>query len=245
MSIPQAALQALLAGNDLLLVSKPASAQVEARNLLIANEASNPVVLARLRESATRILLLKLRQLKGPNAVPLYPQADKMRLPAAGAPEFFLQSTARAATLIAGKDLPWTSTGSVLVVTPYEGAVAAMGLRFPATRALSYEYRFTGFDPNFLATLVSVAPSAGRLVFVLAVPGALAYLKALEPWKEKLAVISLLSPVYLRQVPWVRNAVAVYGTNSAAFEVATAVLAGDFTPRGVLPFRLTPPGDVP
>jgi beta-N-acetylhexosaminidase len=64
-----------------------------------------------------------------------------------------------------------------------------------------------------------------------------AYLKALEPWKDKLAVISVLSPVYLREVPWVRNAVAVYGTNAAAFEIATAVLAGDFKPTGRLPFH--------
>jgi hypothetical protein len=43
--------------------------------------------------------------------------------------------------------------------------------------------------------------------------------------------------VYLREVPWVRNAVAVFGTNAAAFEVATAVLAGDFAPRGHLPLK--------
>ncbi|MEI8095031.1 MAG: glycoside hydrolase family 3 protein [Spirochaetales bacterium] len=245
LSISQAALQALMAGNDLLLISKPLSAQLEARHLLVATAASNPAVMDRLRESARRVLLLKLRQLKGPKAVPLNPTPAKLQLPTAGAAEYFLQSTARAATLLAGKDLPWSTAGPLLVVTPYEGALPALGLRFPAARALPYEYRFTGFDPDFRAALVARAPSEGRLVFVLAVPGAMAYLKALEPWKEKLAVISLLSPVYLREVPWVRNAVAVYGTNAAAFEVAAAVLAGDFAPRGVLPLKLSPVAEVP
>jgi len=235
LTIPQAAVKALAAGNDLLLISKPASAQSETREGLVA-KASDPAFLARLREAATRVVMLKLTYLKGKTAVPLEPEPARLTLPATGATEFFFQSTARAAVLMAGQDLPW-KPGPLLLVTPYPGATAAVGSRFPGTRSLEYEYRFSGFDPAFRDTLAAQAPTAARIVFVLAVPGGLAYLKALEPWKDRLAVISLLSPVYLREVPWVRNAVAVFGTNAAAFEVATAVLAGDFAPRGHLPLK--------
>ena len=235
MTIPQAAVKALAAGNDLLLISKPAAAQTETREELVA-KAADPAFLARFREAATRVVRLKLAYLKGKGAIPLEPDPTRLKLPATGANEFFFQSTARAAVLMAGQDLPW-KPGPLLVVTPYQGATAAVGIRFPGTRSLEYEYRFSGYVSVFRDTLVEQARSASRIVFVLAVPGGVAYLKALEPWKDRLAVISLLSPVYLREVPWVRNAIAVFGTNPAAFEVATAALAGDFTPRGRLPLK--------
>jgi beta-N-acetylhexosaminidase len=50
-------------------------------------------------------------------------------------------------------------------------------------------------------------------------------------------VVSLLSPVYLAEVPWVRDSVAVFGTNAAAFDVAAAAVAGDISPEGRLPLQ--------
>jgi beta-N-acetylhexosaminidase len=48
-------------------------------------------------------------------------------------------------------------------------------------------------------------------------------------------VMSALSPVYLRETPWIRSALAVYGTSAESFRAGFSVLAGDFLPEGRLP----------
>ena len=55
-----------------------------------------------------------------------------------------------------------------------------------------------------------------------------------------LLVISTLSPVHLREVPWVRTAVAVYGTGPVSFAAGFAVLAGDFPAEGRMPVEFSP-----
>ena len=235
LTIAEAAGRALEAGNDLLLISKPVSSQHEAAARLVSL-AAEPAFREKLRSAAAVVLKTKLEALKGPRAVPLIPSA-KLVFPPPGTGDFVFQTTARSAVLLAGKDLPWKTEGDLLAITPYDGILTALSRHFPRTRELAYEYRFSGFDAATRDQIVSRVASSARSVFVLAVPGGLAYLKALEPYQDKLAVVSLLSPVLLRDVPWVRNAVAVFGTNQAAFEVAAAVLAGDFTPPGRLPVR--------
>jgi len=62
----------------------------------------------------------------------------------------------------------------------------------------------------------------------------------LSPLAPRLIVISTLSPVYLREVPWVRTAIAVYGTGPVSFAGGFAVLAGDFRAEGRMPVGLDP-----
>jgi beta-N-acetylhexosaminidase len=242
-SIAQAAVQALEAGNDLLLISKPEASQDAAWRALVDRAGRDPQFLARLQTAARRVLELKLRSLRGPRAVPLVPDPATLAVPAPEADPFVFQQTARSATLLASATLPWTSAGGApLVVTPYEGAWKALAARFPGSELVSYPYQFFGADEAAVRQVAERAAGGRRVIFVLSTPGSLAYLKALAPWKDRVAVVSVLSPVYLKDVPWVRDAVAVYGTNPAAFEVAAAALAGDIRPRGRLPFRF---GDFP
>lgn len=242
-TIAQAAVQALEAGNDLLLISKPETAQRDAWSQLVARAQADPAFLASLRTAARRVIELKLRYLKGESAVPLMPRSDRLAIPAPGAEAFVTEATARGATVVASATLPWKAAdGAPLVVTPYEGAFRALAPRFPGASLVEYDYSFYSSDASTRESLRARVAAARRVVFVLATPGGLAYLKALAPYADKIAVVSVLSPVYLRQVPWVRDAVAVFGTNAIAFEVAAAAVAGDFVPRGRLPFRF---GDFP
>ena len=242
-TIAQAAVQALEAGNDLLLISKPEGSQEAAWAALVDRAGRDSAFLARLKDAARRVLELKLKNLKGPRAVPLVPNPVALAVPAPEAEPFVFQQTARSATLLAAASLPWVATdGAPLVVTPYEGAWKALASRFPGCELVSYPYQFFGADEALVRQVTERVAGGRRVVFVLSTPGSLAYLKALAPWKDRVAVVSVLSPVYLKDVPWVRDAVAVYGTNAAAFEVAAAALAGDIRPRGRLPFRF---GDFP
>lgn len=246
-TIARAAVQALEAGNDLLLISKPESAQRDAWDLLVARAQGDPAFLASLRTAARRVIELKLRYLKGETAVPMAPRPDRVAVPVPGAEALVTEVTARGATVVASATLPWKpSDGAPLVVTPYEGAYRALAARFPGAVYQGYDYRFYSSEATTLETLKARVAGAQRVVFVLATPGGLTYLKALAPYADKIAVVSVLSPVYLRDVPWVRDAVAVFGTNAIAFEVAAAVVAGDYVPRGRLPLRFGDfPGTVP
>jgi len=211
---------------------------MEAWNGLVARAQSDPEFLVGLKAAVKRILLLKLKELRGPRAVPITLHPQKMAMPVSDADPFVLQTTARGATVLVSGSLPWKPAGGApLVVTPYIGAYRPVADRFPGASSLEYGYDFFGFDPAMLAQIVARVAASRRTVFVLATPGGVAYLKALEPYQDKVAVVSVLSPVYLREVPWVRDAVAVYGTNAEAFDVAAATLSGEIAPRGKLPFR--------
>ena len=76
-----------------------------------------------------------------------------------------------------------------------------------------------------------------RLFFVWSVRS-LEVLAGLKDYKGKLIVISSLSPIYLRDVPWVESALAVYNLEKGSFRAGFRALAGDFKPEGVLPISL-------
>ncbi len=63
-------------------------------------------------------------------------------------------------------------------------------------------------------------------------------LKKLESIKEKLVVLSVLTPVYLTEVPWVETSIAVYGTGEASFRAGFSALRGDYDPDGNVPVLL-------
>ena len=236
-TIAQAAERALDAGNDLLLISQPRSAQEDAWEGLIRRAQKDPAFADTLKNAARRVLYLKLTYLKGPLAVPIVSKPQKLAVPAAGADAFVLAATARGATVLAASSLPWKGGPAPLVITPYEGAWRSLAARFPGAALLEYEYDFFGFDANLARQFAARVQAAPRAVFVLATPGGVGYLKELAPYKDKLAVVSVLSPVYLKDLPWVKDALAVYGTNAQAFDVAAAAVAGDFTPKGRLPMK--------
>ena len=73
------------------------------------------------------------------------------------------------------------------------------------------------------------------MIFELANYNSLDILERLQPLAERVVVVSALTPVYLRRVPWVRTAIAVYGTSAASFDAGFAVLAGDYRATGRLP----------
>ena len=73
------------------------------------------------------------------------------------------------------------------------------------------------------------------VVFCLANYNSLEVLETLQSFPGTLVVLSTLSPVYLRETPWVQTALAVYGTGKESFRAGFAALAGDFEPEGRIP----------
>ena len=237
---PRACLEALQAGSDVVLVSHTPQLQERTWSFLLSRLASDPAFKARLRESARRVLKLKSRLFRD-EGFPLEPSGSPV--PAPGAREFFAETALRSATLVKGERLPYApGPGERLLLAGQFEEFLSQGLRrFPRADTLSFSYLpfYQALAPD-KARLRQAAGAYDTIIFCLANYNSLEVLKELEPLAPRLLVISTLSPVHLREVPWVRTAVAVYGTGPMSFAGGFAVLAGDFPAEGRMPVGLGP-----
>jgi beta-N-acetylhexosaminidase len=101
-SVSRAAKQALLAGNDIILFSKTPSLFDPVWNLLSSSMKDDNEFRLRVRDAARRTLEVKLRYLKGSQAVPYIPDIKKAEdgLPDPEGSAFFLDLAARSVTIV-------------------------------------------------------------------------------------------------------------------------------------------------
>lgn len=234
--------RALMAGNDLLMISQTEAMQMEVYQYFLKQYKNNAVFQTRLKQAVTRNIMIKLRFLKKDNRVTLSPSSDglALRLPNPAGQAFFLGQAARAVTVIHNKRIPFDNPQeSILLVTPYPSLYSQFQSRFSSTRALYYEYDpFFGFSKAIRDQLIQLAPLYKKVVFNLVTPGSLSLLEALYPFRDKLTVVSFLTPIYLRETPWVQSSIAVYGTGTQSQQAAVGAIIGDFVPSGRLPITL-------
>ena len=236
---PTACLRALEAGNDMVLVSHtPATQELTWKALIAAARSSSPFRAA-LRESVTRIIATKLRSVRGTDA-PLDPDPSTVRthVPAPGAKDFFMQVSARAVTLIAGKRIPYRQArGEKILLCGQFSEFLAEGLRrYPNADTLLFPFSpFYGARPQDKASVRQRAAGYDTVIFCLANYNSLDVLQELTGMGGKVIVISALSPVYLTDASWLQTAIAVYGDGRDSFRAGFGVLAGDFAATGQLP----------
>jgi beta-N-acetylhexosaminidase len=235
----QASLEALLAGNDMILVSHTPSAQERTWQRLRRYIAGHPEFRERLKGSVRRILAVKLAYLKsGAAAAPAAQEEVTDLIPSAGAWEFFQQSALRSVTLIRDGEIPLEASGNerMLLVGQFEEFLQEGKLRYPGADTLLFPYSPFYFARTADLQRVSrIASGYEVVVFCLANYNSLEVLETLQSYSGTLVVISALSPVYLRETTWVQTALAVYGTGSESFRAGFAALAGDFEPEGRIP----------
>ena len=235
----QAALAALNAGNDLVMIAHTPGWQRRAWELARQRMQEDAAFRRRVVDAAQRVLESKRAAVSADPPAPLGPEAERPEelVPAPGAPEFFFAAAARAVTVIRDGLLPLPEgRGRVLLVGQHQAFVDAGIRRFPGARAATLPYSpfYFASEPH-LSRIPALVRRYDTVIFELANYNSLEILQRLEPLAERLIVVSALTPVYLRQVPWVRTAIAVYGTSAASFEAGFAVLAGDYRATGRLP----------
>ena len=238
---PEACRQALIAGNDMVLVSHTLAVQERTWQALDKAVKSDKALRGRVMESVTRILETKLSYFRAEH-VPVSPDAAVVlqEVPAPGASDFFSQLSARAVTLIAGKRIPYRPAAreSILLCGQYTEFLAEGKRRYPRADTLLFNYDpFYHARPEDRAEVRSRAAAYDTVIFCIANYNSLDVLKDLKNIARRVIVISSLSPVYLMDVPWVETAVAVYGTSHDSFRAGFGVLAGDYVATGVLPIR--------
>jgi beta-N-acetylhexosaminidase len=241
-SIPTVCKKALLAGNDMILISHTPEMQEKVWKALLPQVKTDPRLKERLKGSVRRILKMKMNALKGTNPFPFIPEPKEVgsRVPAPHAGEFFFESSCRGVTLVRSEAIPFTpaKTEKVIIISQYSDFITEGKKRYPMAETLQFSWApmFTPRQED-KERVWAAAQGADVIIFCLANPNSLAILKSLKPLNKKIIVISALTPVYLREVPWVRSAVAVYGDADASFQAGFAVLQGDFPPQGQLPIH--------
>jgi beta-N-acetylhexosaminidase len=235
-SLSRAAKQALLAGNDIIMLSKTPSLYDPVWTYLVNSMKEDGEFKTRVRDAARRVIETKLRFLNG--GVPYVPDpaAIDKELSNPEAAAFFLDLAARSATVIKGVSpdgdilpLPPEKAGRVLLAGQYGDFFRAGKTAYP--QAVSIRY------PVSQEELTAYGRNADTIIFCLSDETGLRLLRSLQPLRKKVIVLSVLSPVYLESAPWVDGAVAVYSYASESFAAGFSVILGRIPAAGKLPYE--------
>jgi beta-N-acetylhexosaminidase len=241
--LDEIALRALEAGNDILMISRTPEEHETVWERLHREMGSNPAFRAKVAAAAERILRIKLRYLKNPDGVPLYPDPGKVRegIPDPEAKRFFFDLACRSVSLVKDGPLPLRSgrLGRVLLAGQYRRFLNAGTTRFPEadTYYFSYDPFYTAV-PSEKERFARLAKNYDTVIFCLANPNSLEVLETLAKSDVRVITFSVLSPVYLEELDWTDASIAVYGVGEESFAAGFAVLAGDYEPEGTLPLYL-------
>jgi beta-N-acetylhexosaminidase len=234
-SLSGAAWQALMAGNDIVMLSKtPAPDDPVWRNLAAAMK-GDAEFRARVRDAARRILEVKLRYLRGEKKVPYIPDLTKLEteLPSPEGAAFFTDLAARSVTVVKNNGafpLSPAAAGRVLLAGTYGDFFRLGRAAYPEARSCRYS------AAGGAAELLAWARNADTIIFCLSDAEGLALLRSLEPLKKRVIVFSILSPVYIEGAPWVDGAIAVYSYARESFAAGFSAILGRIPAEGKIPY---------
>ena len=238
----QAVVAAIEAGNDLALVSHTPAWQEQAWDVARRRMEEDEQFRSRVVAAALRVLEAKRAAVTADPPLPLASAAAVTRslgdlVPAPGAAEFFFSSAARAVTVVRDAGLPLPEArGRTLLAGQHRAFLDAGRRRYPDAEVAKFPWSpfYYAGEPH-LSAIPATARGYDTIIFELANFNSLEILTAMEPLADRIVVVSALTPVYVREVPWVRTAVAVYGNSAASFDAGFAVLAGDYAASGRWP----------
>jgi len=236
-SVSKAAKAALLAGNDIIMFSKTPNLFDPIWTGLVQAMKDDPVLREQVRKSAVRILEVKLKYLKGDNAVPFVPDLNKVNegLPDPEGTAFFLDLAARSVTVIKGQDTVFPmspeKSGKVLLAGRYQDFFTAGEKAFP-------DAEFFRFPNRTGAELARLARGADTIILCLSDSDDLVFLRSLKDLGKRVIIFSVLSPFYVEEALWADAAIAVYSYAPESFIAGFSVMLGRIPAEGKLPFPL-------
>jgi len=229
-SVSRAVEMAIEAGNNIIESSTTPGFEDAFWTANLARMKDSKDFRAQVTDSARRVILAKLAYFKGGNAVPVYPEKDKIEklVPDPEGQGFFLSQAVRSVTVVRDRRFPLkpSDSGKTLIAGSFPDFLEA------GTR------RYSGADTAPVnANLYRKAKGYDTVVFCLSGRESLEALKELKGLGQRIIVISALSPVLLEEVPWADTAIAVYSYSPWSFTAAFSALAGDYEPEGVMPLK--------
>ncbi|MDR0718684.1 MAG: glycoside hydrolase family 3 protein [Treponema sp.] len=236
-SLSRAAKQALLAGNDVIMLSKTPSLYDPVWTFLLESMKDDAVFRGRVRDAARRIIEVKLEYLRGENKTPYIPDLKKVEegLASPESSAFFLDLAAHSVTIVKdGGVLPLDreKAGRVLLAGQYPDFFSVGKKAYPG--AVSFWYSSQA-SPEFLY----YARNSDTVIFCLSGEDGLKPLSALKELGKRIIVFSVLSPIYLEGALWADAAIAVYSYSPDSFIAGFSAMLGRIKAEGKIPF----PGD--
>ncbi len=250
LGLEEIAFRALDAGNDIILISRDFPLQQKVWARLISEMDGNPIFRERIRESAVRVVQVKLEYLgeRGPEELVPDPAKVKETVPHPEGKEFFFDLACRSVSLYKSADIPLTSAAGekILLAGQFRAFLAEGRRRYPEAQTFYFSYDpFYEAEGDVVEELRRIVPLYDTVIFCLANPNSARVLESLRETirssDSRLIVFSVLTPVYIDRIPWIDSALAVYGLGDESFKAGFAVIAGDFVPRGEIPLRLGEP----
>lgn len=232
--------EAILAGNDMIMLSQTPDFDGDISRTLIDAMHNEPRFRERVDESVGRILDLKLDYLRREDRVPLFPDPSTVRreVPNREGHDFFLDQAGRSITVTASAGIPFVPGPNerILLAGKDRDFFRIGETRYPSADIFSFNetgfYSSSGADRARFSRLI---PQYDTIIFLLSDPNSLQVLQEAASVPDKIIVYSILTPVYLEELPWVKTALAAYGWGNESFEAGFAVLHGDYTAEGTLP----------
>ena len=237
-SLSRAAKQALIAGNDIIMLSATPNLSDPVWTYLLSSMKAEPEFNERVRDACRRIVAMKLEYLRGEKKVPYVPDLKKIDAGLAD-PEgsaFFLDLAARSVTVVKNEDvfpLSPEKAGRVLLAGNYSDFFVSGRKAYP--QAFSYWYSQDNTE------LSSYARNADTVIFCLSDRAGARILQQLRSLNKRIIVFSVLSPAYLDDVSWADAAVAVYSYAPESFIAGFSAMLGRIPGGGRLPFSFHRP----
>jgi beta-N-acetylhexosaminidase len=244
LSIPEICIKALEAGNDMIMLSRTPDLNDAIWTNLMDRYTTSPDFRERIHQAVRRVLKTKLDYIKAPGGVPLFPDTDEIAatLPLDSGQEFFFDLACRSVTVIEDRTIPLTHLSgeeNILLAGQFDKFMEEGLRRYPGADTFFFPYSpFHRSSKEVIRRLNDAASRYDYIIFCLANPNSLQVLESLESHHDKIIVVSVLTPIYLREVPWVESSIAVYGTGQESFEAGFAVLRGDYEAEGKIPLTV-------
>lgn len=241
MSFGEVCIQAIKAGNDMILLNTTPLFHGEIWTTMMNEYRENSEFRKRVRNAVLNILEVKLEYLKPEDRVPLNPSPDELHLkvPDPEGQQFFQQQALRSITVVKDKNIPFEPSGETgLLIAGQDRLFLEIGKQaYPQADTHLFTARYGTISGNELSRLIRKVEQYDTVIFCLQNKGSLKALKELEDLGTEIIVFSILTPVYLKETPWIETAVAAYGWWSDSYRAGFACLRGDFIPEGILPIQ--------
>ncbi len=241
-NLAEACYAAILAGNDIIMISRTITDYQNVWEYLFEKLQTNKNFRTIVTNAVRRILKTKLNYLTREDAVSLYPDPVKINrnIPSINGSKFFLDQAFRSVSLVREENLPIhiNSESKVLLAGPYKTFLTEGKKQID--NASTYYFPFSPnkeTEKRYIKDFKTTAENYDRVIFCLANRFGLEMLKTLKIINTKVTVISTLTPVYLETVTWVKSAVAVYGTGYESFMAGFDAVLGAYSPTGIVPFN--------
>ena len=239
--IPMLCLKSVEAGVDMILISRAPKTYYAIWDLLYETMKENPQFQARVKDAAYRVILTKLRYLKRADAVPLYPDrenpSEELQAAVSDSSRFFFDQACRSIAVVKNRDIPLDENEKkILLAGGYTNFINTGKCRFP--KAETYKFPAEPVSSERQKAINDLKAAAGRydvIIFCLSDEFDRQILEALKPYGNKIIVLSISTPLYLKDLPWIETAVAAYSSLETSFTAAFGVIAGDYEAEGIIP----------